>query len=307
MTFQGMFLTLHRFWGDRGCVIEQPYDMEMGAGTMAPATFFRALGPEPYNVAYVQPSRRPADARYGENPYRMGRYFQYQVVLKPSPDNVQELYIESLAALGLDPLAHDIRFVEDDWESPSLGASGVGWEVWIDGMEITQFTYFQQVGGVDVDPVCAEITYGPERLCMYIQGVDSYIDLLWSGDVTYGAMRKREEWETSTYGFEIADTAMLSRHFDDHEAEAERCLDAGLVWPAYELTLKCSHTFNMLDARGAVSVSERVAVIGRVRKLAARCARAWMRQREEALWPLLPGLEERIAARGATHAKGGDA
>jgi glycyl-tRNA synthetase alpha chain len=237
----------------------------------------------------------------------MGRFFQYQVILKPSPDDVQEQYIDSLAALGFDPLAHDIRFVEDDWESPSLGASGVGWEVWIDGMEITQFTYFQQVGGVEVDPVCAEITYGPERLCMYVQGVDSYVDLKWSADVTYGTMRKREEWETSTYGFEVADIPMLYRHFEDYEAEAARCLDAGLVWPAHELTLKCSHTFNMLDARGAVSVSERVAVIGRVRRLAARCARGWMKQREEALWPLLPGLEARVAAREAELAKGGDA
>jgi glycyl-tRNA synthetase alpha chain len=296
MHLQDLFLTLHHFWADWGCTIEQPYDMEMGAGTMAPATFLRSLGPEPYNVAYVQPSRRPADARYGENPYRLGRYFQYQVILKPSPDNVEDVYIQSLAALGFDPRQHDIRFVEDDWESPMLGASGVGWEVWIDGMEITQFTYFQQSGGIEVDPVCAEITYGTERLCMYTQGVDHYQDLQWSKGVKYGQMRRGEEREVSTYGFEVADTDMLRRWFDDHERECARCLEAGLVWPAYERVLDMSHTFNLLDARGAVSVTERTDVIGRVRRQAGRIAKAWLAQREEALWPLLPGYEDRLAA-----------
>ncbi|MBD3176758.1 MAG: glycine--tRNA ligase subunit alpha [Armatimonadia bacterium] len=290
MTFQETLMTLHSFWGDRGCVVEQPYDLEMGAGTMAPATFIRALGPEPYNVAYVQPSRRPADARYGENPYRLARYFQYQVILKPSPDNVQEIYIESLAALGFDPIEHDIRFVEDDWENPSLGAGGVGWEVWMDGMEITQFTYFQQVGGVEVDPVCAEITYGPERLVMYMQDVDHYKDIDWSAVIPYGAVRQVEEYQISAYGFEVADIDMLYRHFDDFEGEAARCIEAGLPLAAYELVLKCSHTFNLLDARGAVSVSERTALIGRVRKLASRVARTWLEQREEAGWPLLAAL-----------------
>lgn len=280
-------MALHPFWSDRGCVIEQPYDLEMGAGTMAPATFIRALGPEPYHVAYVQPSRRPADARYGENPYRLARYFQYQVILKPSPDNVQEVYIDSLAALGFDPLKHDIRFVEDDWENPSLGAGGVGWEVWMDGMEITQFTYFQQVGGIEVDPVCAEITYGPERLVMYMQDVDHYKDIRWSDDVCYGAIRRDEEYQISAYGFQVADTAMLYRHFQDYETEAARCVEAGLPLAAYELVLKCSHAFNLLDARGAVSVSERTALIGRVRKLASQVARLWLAQREEAGWPLL--------------------
>jgi glycyl-tRNA synthetase alpha chain len=287
MTFQETLMALHRFWSDRGCVIEQPYDLEMGAGTMAPATFIRALGPEPYHVAYVQPSRRPADARYGENPYRLARYFQYQVILKPSPDNVQEVYIDSLAALGFDPLKHDIRFVEDDWENPSLGAGGVGWEVWMDGMEITQFTYFQQVGGIEVDPVCAEITYGPERLVMYMQDVDHYKDIRWSDDVCYGAIRRDEEYQISAYGFQVADIAMLYRHFQDYETEAARCVEAGLPLAAYELILKCSHTFNLLDARGAVSVSERTALIGRVRKLASQVARLWLAQREEAGWPLL--------------------
>jgi glycyl-tRNA synthetase alpha chain len=295
MYLQDLFLTLHHFWSDRGCAIEQPYDMEMGAGTMAPATFLRSLGPEPYNVAYVQSSRRPADARYGENPYRLGRYYQYQVVLKPSPDDVQEVYIESLRALGFDPREHDIRFVEDDWESPALGASGVGWEVWIDGMEITQFTYFQQSGGIEVDPVCAEITYGTERLCMYTQGVSHYEDLEWTKGLTYGAMRKREEFEVSTYGFEVADIEMLRRWLDDHERECDRCLERGLAWPAYERVLGMSHTFNLLDARGAVSVSERTDIIGRVRRQAGRIAKVWIKQREEALWPLLPGYEQRVA------------
>lgn len=287
MMFQDMLLTLHRFWADHGCVIEQPYDMEMGAGTMAPATFLRALGPEPYNVAYVQPSRRPADARYGENPYRLGRYFQYQVILKPSPDDVVDVYLESLRALGFDPRQHDIRLLEDDWEAPTLGASGVGWEVWIDGMEITQFTYFQQAGGVEVVPVCAEITYGPERLCMFMQGVDHYTQIRWSDAVTYGEMRRDEERETSTYCFEVADVPMLYRHFADVEQEAWRCIDHSLVTPAYELCLRCSHLFNVLDARGAVSVSERTALIGRIRKIAGAVARAWIAQREALGWPLL--------------------
>ncbi len=292
MTLQEMFLALHHFWAEQGCVIEQPYDMEMGAGTMAPATFLRALGPEPYNVAYVQASRRPADARYGENPYRMGRYFQYQVILKPSPDDVQEIYLRSLEALGIDVRKHDIRFVEDDWESPTLGASGVGWEVWLDGMEITQFTYFQQMGSIEVYPVSAEITYGPERILMYLQGKHHFRDINWSPEVTYGEIRYQEEYETSVYNFELANIDMLFRHFDDYEAEARACLERGLVVPAYENTLKCSHIFNLLDARGALSVTERTGVIERVRRLARGCARAYIEQREKLGFPLLASAQK---------------
>ncbi|NDY43081.1 glycine--tRNA ligase subunit alpha [Dissulfurirhabdus thermomarina] len=275
MTFQDLILNLQSYWASRGCLLLQPYDTEVGAGTFHPATFLRALGPDPWRVAYVQPSRRPTDGRYGENPNRLQHYYQYQVVLKPSPDDVQDLYLESLAAFGLDLREHDVRFVEDDWESPTLGAWGLGWEVWLDGMEITQFTYFQQVGGIDVHPVSVEITYGLERIAMYLQGVDNVYDLAWNGEVTYGEVHHRGEVEFSRYNFEAADVAMLREAFDRHEAEARALLSAGLVLPAYDQCLKCSHTFNLLDARGAISVAERTAYIGRVRHLARGVARAY--------------------------------
>lgn len=287
MTFQQLLLALHRYWAEQGCVIEQPYDVEMGAGTMAPATFFRALGPEPYRVAYVQPSRRPTDGRYGDNPYRFQRYFQYQVLLKPSPDDAQERYLESLKAVGIDPRAHDIRFLEDEWDAPTLGASGVGWEVWLDGMEITQFTYFQQAGSIECHPVCVEITYGPERLAMYLQGVDHYAQMKWNDELTYADIRQMEERQASAYNFEHADVDRLWRLFGLFEEESRSCLERGLPWPAYDLVLKCSHTFNLLDARGAVSVTERMGVIDRVRRLARACARAYIEQREALGFPLL--------------------
>ena len=277
-SFQSLILALQSYWADRGCVVLQPYDMEMGAGTFHPATTLRALGREPWKAAYVQPSRRPADGRYGENPNRLQRYYQFQVLLKPSPDDAQAIYLESLKVLGIDTALHDIRFVEDDWESPTLGASGLGWEVWLDGMEVTQFTYFQQVGGIDCDPVSVELTYGLERLAMYIQGVDNVFDLDWNGaGVTYGDVFLRAEKEFSAYNFEIPDTGMLKRHFEDAEAECGRTLDAGLVLPAYEQCLKASHLFNMLDARGVISATERPAIIARVRALAKGCCEAWLK------------------------------
>jgi glycyl-tRNA synthetase alpha chain len=276
MTFQQMILRLSEFWADQGCVVLQPYDIEVGAGTFHPATTLRSLGPEPWNTAYVQPSRRPTDGRYGENPNRLQHYYQYQVILKPSPDNVQDLYLDSLRALGIEPAEHDVRFVEDDWESPTLGAWGLGWEVWLNGMEVTQFTYFQQVGGFECRPVPAEITYGLERLAMYIQGVDSVYDLTWVDGVTYGDVFKRAEFEYSTYNFEVADTAMLYGLFDTYEAECRTTLDRGLTLPAYDYVLKCSHVFNLLDARGAIAVTERTGFIGRVRTLAKGCAEAWL-------------------------------
>ncbi len=286
MTFQEVILRLERYWAELGCLIAQPYDIEVGAGTMNPHTFLRCLGPEPWFVAYVEPSRRPTDGRYGENPNRLQHYYQYQVILKPSPQDVIDLYIGSLRALGIDPLEHDIRFVEDDWESPTLGAWGLGWEVWLDGMEITQFTYFQQAGGIDCRPVSAEITYGLERIAMYLQGVDSVFDLVWVDGVTYGDVHHRGEVEGSVYNFEEADVAMLFDLFDRFEAEARRLVDKGLVLPAYDYTLKCSHTFNLLDARGAISVTERTRFIGRVRDLARRVAEAYVEQREALGWPL---------------------
>ena len=286
MTFQEVILRLEKYWADRGCLIAQPYDIEVGAGTMNPHTFLRCLGPEPWFVAYVEPSRRPTDGRYGENPNRLQHYYQYQVILKPSPQDVIDLYIGSLRALGIDPLEHDIRFVEDDWESPTLGAWGLGWEVWLDGMEITQFTYFQQAGGIDCRPVSAEITYGLERIAMYLQGVDSVFDLVWVDGVTYGDVHHRGEVEGSVYNFEEADVAMLFDLFDRFEAEARRLVDKGLVLPAYDYTLKCSHTFNLLDARGAISVTERTRFIGRVRDLARRVAEAYVAQREAMGFPL---------------------
>lgn len=291
MTFQDIILTLQNFWAKQNCILSQPYDVEKGAGTMNPSTFLRALGPEPWNVAYVEPSRRPNDGRYGENPNRLYQHHQFQVIMKPSPANIQELYLESLKQLGIDPSQHDIRFVEDNWESPTLGAWGLGWEVWLDGMEITQFTYFQQVGSIDVKPVSVEITYGLERLAMYIQGVENVYDLKWVGDVTYGDVFHRNEVENSHYNFEVADTDMLFTLFDMYEKEAKRVVEEGFVLPAYDYVLKCSHTFNLLDARGAISVSERTAFIGRVRAMARMCAQAYLKQREELGFPMLKGAE----------------
>jgi glycyl-tRNA synthetase alpha chain len=278
--FQDLILTLQRFWAGQGCVLLQPYDLEVGAGTFHPATTLRALGPEPWRAAYVQPSRRPSDGRYGDNPNRLQHYYQFQVILKPSPDDIQELYLKSLAEIGIDALAHDIRFVEDDWESPTLGAWGLGWEVWCDGMEVSQFTYFQQVGGIDCDPVSGEITYGLERLAMYVQGVENVYDLDWNGaGVSYGDVYLQNEREFSAYNFERADTEILLRHFADAEAECGALLAAGLALPAYDQCMKASHLFNLLDARGVISVTERAAYIGRVRALAKGCCEGWLKSR----------------------------
>ena len=287
MNFQDVVLNLQKFWADYGCVIQQPYDIEVGAGTMNPATFLRVLGPEPFNVAYVEPSRRPTDGRYGENPNRLQHYYQFQVILKPSPQNIQEIYLDSLKFLGIDPLEHDIRFVEDDWESPTLGAWGLGWEVWLDGMEITQFTYFQQAGGIDLYPVSGEITYGIERISMYLQGVDNVYNLKWNNDLTYGDIHHKGEVEGSIYNFDEADINMLFNLFDMYEKESKRLIEKGLVLPAYDYCLKCSHTFNMLDARNAISVTERTGYIGRIRNLARLCANEYLKQREEMGFPLL--------------------
>ena len=281
-SFQDLILALQRFWADQGCVILQPYDTEVGAGTFHPATTLRALGPRPWKAAYVQPCRRPTDGRYGENPNRLQHYYQFQVILKPSPDNIQDLYLQSLAVLGINALEHDIRFVEDDWESPTLGAWGLGWEVWCDGMEVTQFTYFQQVGGIDCRPVSGEITYGLERLAMYVQGVDNVYDLDWNGEgVTYGDVYLENERQFSAYNFEHADTDLLLQHFRDAEKECHALLAAGVPLPAYDQCMKASHTFNLLDARGVISVTERAAYIGRVRALAKGCCEAWMKKEEE--------------------------
>ena len=284
-SFQGLILELQRFWAEQGCVILQPYDMEVGAGTFHPATTLRALGPEHWKAAYVQPSRRPADGRYGENPNRVQRYYQYQVILKPSPDDIQDVYLASLARIGIDPAGHDVRFVEDDWESPTLGAWGLGWEVWCDGMEVSQFTYFQQVGGFDCDPVSGEITYGLERLAMYIQGVDNIFDLDWNGvegagRITYGDVYRRSEREFSAYNFEHADTDALLRQFEDAETACRRLVKAGLALPAYDQCMKASHLFNLLDARGVVSVTERAAYIARVRALARASCERWLARPE---------------------------
>jgi len=297
MTFQEIIFSLQHFWAKRDCIIDQPYDMEVGAGTMAPATFLRVLGPEPWRVGYVQPSRRPQDGRYGDNPYRFYRFFQYQVILKPSPDDIQPIYLESLKQLGIDPRKHDIRFMEDDWESPTLGASGVGWQVWLDGLEITQFTYFQVAGGFDLPAVSAEITYGLERIAMALQGINHYADISWDGHITYGDVNRLSEREWSQYNFDLADVNMLSAQFQANEEEARRLLkpddkeeEENLEVPviaAYELTLRCSHLFNLLDARGALSVRERAAYIGRVRACARMCAQAWIKKREALGWPLL--------------------
>ncbi len=289
LTFQQLILRLNQFWDRQGCVLLQPYDMEMGAGTFHTATFLRAIGPEPWNAAYVQPSRRPKDGRYGDNPNRLQHYYQYQVVLKPSPDDIQERYLESLLALGVDPKEHDIRFVEDDWESPTLGAWGLGWEVWLDGMEITQFTYFQEVGSLACRPVLGEITYGLERLAMYLQGKESVYDLVWVDGVRYGDVYHQNEVEQSRYNFELANTEMLFRHFAEYESEAKRLIAAQCVLPAYEMVLRCSHTFNLLDARGAISVTERAAYIGRVRELARAVAQSYYEARERLGFPLVHG------------------
>ena len=277
LSFQGMILALHDFWSEQGCLILQPYDMRMGTGTFHPATTLRALGPEPWSAAYVQPSRRPTDGRYGENPNRLQHYYQYQVILKPNPANLQELYLKSLAAIGIDPLAHDIRFVEDDWESPTLGAWGLGWEVWCDGMEVTQFTYFQQIGGYDCKPVAGELTYGLERLAMYIQGVDRVYDLAFNDHgVTYGDVFLENEREQSKYNFEVADTEQLFQGFRNAEAECQRCIAAHVPLAAYDQAIEASHLFNLLQARGVISVQERASYIGRVRDLAKGSCEAWI-------------------------------
>lgn len=291
MNFQSMILTLHQFWSEQNCIIMNPYDVEKGAGTFNPMTFLRSIGPEPWNVAYVEPSRRPTDGRYGENPNRLYQHHQYQVIMKPSPDNIQELYLQSLKRLGIDPLKHDIRFVEDNWESPTLGAWGLGWEVWLDGMEITQFTYFQQVGGLDCRPVSVEITYGMERLASYIQDKESVYDLEWVDGVSYGDVFFQNEYEQSKYTFEVSDTRMLFTLFNMYEEEANKALEQKLVLPAYDYVLKCSHTFNLLDARGAISVTERTGYIGRVRNLARKCAQEFYEARERLGFPLLKEKE----------------
>jgi len=292
-TFGGLIATLQAFWADQGCAVLQPFDMEVGAGTFHPATFLRSIGPEPWRAAYVQPSRRPTDGRYGENPNRLQHYYQFQVALKPSPDNIQELYLDSLRLLGFDPLEHDIRFVEDNWESPTLGAWGLGWEVWLNGMEVTQFTYFQQVGGLECRPVTGEITYGLERLAMYIQGVDSVFDLVWSkseqGTITYGDVFHQNEVEQSTYNFEHADVDVLFGWFDSCEKQSQKLIEAGLPLPAYEQVLKASHTFNLLDARHAISVTERQSYILRVRALSRAVAEAYYAAREALGFPMVQG------------------
>jgi glycyl-tRNA synthetase alpha chain len=300
-TFQGLILALEHFWAEQGCVILQPLDMEVGAGTFHPATFLRAIGPEPWRTAYVQPSRRPTDGRYGENPNRLQHYYQYQVLLKPSPLDIQDLYLDSLKSLGIDPLVHDIRFVEDNWESPTLGAWGLGWEVWLNGMEVTQFTYFQQVGGLECRPVSGEITYGLERIAMYLQGVESVFDLVWTrgpqGVVTYGDVYRQNEVEQSAYNFEHADTGALFHWFDVCERECAKLVELGLPLPAYEQVLKASHTFNLLDARHAISVTERQRFILRVRTLARSVAETYYRAREQLGFPML-GQSPKEAAGG---------
>jgi len=287
MDFQGIICNLQKFWGEQGCIIQQPYDTEKGAGTMNPTTFLRVLGPEPWKVAYVEPSRRPADGRYGENPNRVQQHYQFQVVLKPSPEDVQEIYFKSLESLGIPRKEHDIRFIEGDWEAPTLGAWGLGWEVWLDGLEITQFTYFQQAGGLDLDIIPVEITYGLERLGMVIQDVDNIFDLKWGENIAYRDVRHQAEVEQSRYNFEEADITMLFNLFNIYEKEARRLIEVGLPLPAYDYILKCSHTFNLLDARGAISVSERTGYISRVRNIARLCAEEYVKKREELGFPLI--------------------
>ncbi|MFV8826688.1 glycine--tRNA ligase subunit alpha [Alkalihalobacterium sp. APHAB7] len=292
MNVQNMILTLQNFWAKQNCIIMQAYDVEKGAGTMNPMTYLRSIGPEPWNVAYVEPSRRPVDGRYGENPNRLYQHHQFQVIMKPSPDNIQELYLDSLKELGINPLEHDIRFVEDNWEAPTLGAWGLGWEVWLDGMEITQFTYFQQVGGIDAHPVAVEITYGIERLASYIQDKENVFDLEWVNGVTYGDIFLQPEYEHSKYTFEVSDSTMMFQLFSTYEQEAKRALAENLVFPAYDYVLKCSHVFNQLDARGAISVTERTGYIGRVRNLARDCAKVYFAERERLGFPMLKDKEE---------------
>ncbi|WP_027183342.1 glycine--tRNA ligase subunit alpha [Desulfovibrio inopinatus] len=287
MHFQNVILTLQEYWTKQGCILVQPYDIEVGAGTFNPSTFFRVIGPEPWNVCYVEPSRRPTDGRYGDNPNRLQHFYQFQVILKPSPDNVQDMYLQSLEALGISPAEHDIRFVEDDWESPTLGAWGLGWEVWLDGMEVTQFTYFQQTGGIDLTPVSVEITYGLERISMYLQQKESVYDLMWNDTVTYGHVYHQAEVEHSKYNFDESDPEMLLGFFNSYEAECKRLCEAGLPWPAYDYCLKCSHTFNLLEARGAISITERTGYITRVRNLASALARLYAVQRRELEFPML--------------------
>lgn len=290
MYFQDIIARLNEYWAKQGCLVIQGYDLEVGAGTFNPATYLRVLGPEPWNVAYVEPSRRPTDGRYGDNPNRLQHYYQYQVIMKPSPSNIQDLYLQSLEYLGINLREHDVRFVEDDWESPTLGAAGLGWEVWLDGMEVTQFTYFQQCGSIDLDPVSVELTYGLERICTYIQGIDSVFDIQWNKQFTYRDIHHRSEFEFSHYNFNIADTGMYFKLFDMFEKECLSILEyeaANLVLPAYDFVLKCSHVFNMLDARGAISVTERVGYITRVRNIARRCAERYVQIREEMGYPLL--------------------
>ena len=287
LNFQELVFNLQKFWSDYGCIIQQPYDIEKGASTMNPATFLRSLGPEPWNTAMIEPCRRPTDARYGENPNRLGHYFQYQVILKPNPDNAQDLYLNSLTAMGIDLTKHDVRFVEDNWESPTLGAAGVGWEVWLDGMEITQFTYFQQVGGLEVKPVVLEITYGLERIAMYLQNVDSVFDIKWNNELKYGDIYLQNEIEQSKYNFEYSTAESLFKMFDLASDEANKCMEAGIVLPAYDWVLKCSHTFNLLDARGVISKDERINFINRVRTLAAGVAKLYVEQREKLGFPLI--------------------
>ena len=293
MYFQDIIMELNKFWAEQGCVIQQPYDMEVGAGTFHPATLLRALGPEPWKAAYVQPSRRPTDGRYGENPNRLQHYYQYQVVIKPSPLEIQDMYLESLKRFGLNLLEHDIRFVEDDWESPTLGAWGLGWEVWLDGMEITQFTYFQQAGSLDLQPITVEITYGLERIAMYLQKVENVYHLAWNGKVSYGDIFHQAEVEFSTFNFEEANVDALIGFFDKYESEAHKLVEKGLILPAYDYCLKCSHTFNLLDARKAISVAERTRYIGRIRNIARKVAVQYTEQRQEMGYPLLK--EEKVA------------
>ena len=293
LTFQQLILNLSKYWSDNGCVIQQPYDIEKGASTMNPATFLRALGPEPYSTAMVEPCRRPTDARYGENPNRLGHYFQYQVILKPNPDNSQELYLNYLSAMGIDLEKHDVRFVEDNWESPTLGAAGVGWEVWLDGMEITQFTYFQQVGGLEVKPVVLEITYGLERIAMYLQNVDSVFDINWNENLKYGDIYLQNEIEQSKYNFEYSNPKRLFELFDLAMDEANDCIEHSIVLPAYDWVLKCSHTFNLLDARGVISKDERVNYINRIRTLASKVAKLYVDQREKLGFPLIKKQKEK--------------
>ena len=289
-SLQEVIISLEHYWSELGCLIHQPYDLEVGAGTFHPATFLAVLGPEPWKAAYVQPCRRPTDGRYGENPNRLQRYYQYQVIIKPSPLEIQDMYLGSLQKLGIDPRQHDIRFVEDDWESPTLGAWGLGWEVWLDGMEITQFTYFQQAGGIDLSPISVEITYGLERIAMYLQEIDNVYDLVWHEGVKYGDIYHQSEVEFSNFNFHLANVEFLRNCFDNYEKEAKELLAQGFILPAYDYCLKCSHTFNLLEARGAISVTERTGYIGRVRGLARRCAQGYLKQREEKGFPLLKAL-----------------